>query len=300
MSIKTTRDVKKEEIHVQMEASEDQLLANYNEQARAVRTLQATVDLFPSTGSTYSGVIENYHDVPGFILAKRPAMVRVIGQAPVVATNIFDMVSDGEMFRIFIPSKNTFLVGATSVARIFIPSKNTFLVGATSVARASKKPIENLRPQHVVEALFWPELPAGGNVLFEQFDGDLNRYYILTLVRPTDGSRLEIARKIWFDRADLRVSRVQVYGAGGRLDSDIAYSDWQPLGAAPEGGAPALRQVSYAHDIHIWRPQDDYKLEIQILKLTVNEEILTDRFELAQPAGTDLVRVGEEQAGKQP
>ncbi len=282
MSIKTTRDVKKEEIHVQMEASEDQLLANYNEQARAVRTLQATVDLFPSTGSTYSGVIENYHDVPGFILAKRPAMVRVIGQAPVVATNIFDMVSDGEMFR------------------IFIPSKNTFLVGATSVARASKKPIENLRPQHVVEALFWPELPAGGNVLFEQFDGDLNRYYILTLVRPTDGSRLEIARKIWFDRADLRVSRVQVYGAGGRLDSDIAYSDWQPLGAAPEGGAPALRQVSYAHDIHIWRPQDDYKLEIQILKLTVNEEILTDRFELAQPAGTDLVRVGEEQAGKQP
>jgi len=282
MSIKIRRDVKKEEIHVQMEASEDQLLANYNEQARAVRTLQATVDLFPSTGSTYSGVIENYHDVPGFILAKRPAMVRVIGQAPVVATNIFDMVSDGEMFR------------------IFIPSKNTFLVGATSVARASKKPIENLRPQHVVEALFWPELPAGGNVLFEQFDGDLNRYYILTLVRQMDGGRLEIARKVWFDRADLRVSRVQLYGAAGRLDSDIEYSDWQPLGAAPTGGAPALKQASYAHSIHIWRPQDDYKLEIQILKLTVNEEILTDRFELAQPAGTDLVRVGEEQAGKQP
>jgi outer membrane lipoprotein-sorting protein len=282
MSIKTTRDIKKEEIHVQMEASEDQLLASYNEQARAVRTLQATVDLIPSTGSTYSGVIEQYHDVPGFILAKRPAMVRVIGQAPVVATNIFDMVSDGEMFR------------------IFIPSKNTFLVGSTSLARASKKPIENLRPQHVVEALFWPELPAGGNVLFEQFDADVNRYYILTLLRQPDGGRLEIARKIWFDRADLRVSRVQVYGAGGRLDSDIAYSDWQPLGAAPTGGAPAPAQASYAHDLHIWRPQDDYKLEIQILKLTVNEEISADRFDLAQPAGTDLVRVGEEQAGKQP
>jgi uncharacterized protein YceK len=56
-SIKTTRDVKKEEIHVQMEASEDQLVARYNEEARAVRTLLATVDLVPSTGSTYSGVI---------------------------------------------------------------------------------------------------------------------------------------------------------------------------------------------------------------------------------------------------
>jgi len=279
MSIKTTHDVKKEEIRAQMEASEDQLLSSYNEQARAVRTLQATVDLVPSTGSTYSGVIEEYHDVPGFILAKRPATVRVIGQAPVVAKNIFDMVSDGEMFR------------------IFIPSKNTFLVGSTSLARTSKKPIENLRPQHVVDALFWPELPASANVLIEQFDADPNRYYILTVVRQADGGKLEIARKIWFDRANLRVSRVQLYGAVGRLDSDIAYLDWQPLGGAP---AAATARTSYAHDIHIWRPQDDYKLEIRILKLTVNEEISADRFELTQPPGTELVHVGEEQAGTRP
>ena len=274
MSIKTTRDIKKEEIHVQLQAGEDQLIASYDEQARAVGTLQATVDLVPSTGSTYSGVIEEYHDVPGFILAKRPVTVRVIGQAPVVAKNIFDMVSDGETFR------------------IFIPSKNTFLVGSTSLVRASKKPIENLRPQHVVDALFWPELPAGAHVLFEQFDADPNRYYILTLLRDAAGGKLEIARKIWFDRVDLRVSRVQLYGAAGRLDSDVAYSDWQPLGV-PAGAAATAG--SYPRDIHIWRPQDDYRLEIRILKLTVNEEITADRFELAQPAGTDLVRVGEEQ-----
>lgn len=282
MSIKTTRDVKKEEIHVQMEAGEDQLIVRYNDEARAVRTLQATVDLVPSTGSTYSGVIEEYHDVPGFILAKRPATVRVIGQAPVVAKNIFDMVSDGETFR------------------IFIPSKNTFLVGSTSLMRASKKPIENLRPQHVVDALFWPELPADARVLLEQFDADPNRYYILTLLHDVAGGKMEIARKIWFDRVDLRVSRVQLYGAAGRLDSDIAYSDWQAIGAPSAGSAPATTTGIYPRDIHIWRPQDDYKLEIRILKLSVNEEITADRFELAQPAGTELVRVGEEQAGTQP
>jgi len=282
MSIKTTHDVKKEEIHVQMEASEDQLVARYNEQARAVQTLQATVDLVPSTGSTYSGVIEEYHDVPGFILAKRPATVRVIGQAPVVAKNIFDMVSDGETFR------------------IFIPSKNTFLTGSTSLSRTSKKPIENLRPQHVVDALFWPELPAAAHVLFEQFDADPNRYYILTLLRDVAGGKIEIARKIWFDRVNLRVSRVQLYGAAGRLDSDVAYSDWQPIGAPTAGGAASATTASYPRDIHIWRPQDDYKLEIRILKLTVNEEITADRFDLTQPPGTELVRVGEEQAGTQP
>jgi outer membrane lipoprotein-sorting protein len=281
MSIKTTRDVKKEEIHPQLEAGEDQLLAEYNDQARAVRTLQATVDLIPSTGSTYSGVIEEYHDVPGFILARRPATVRVIGQAPVVAKDIFDMVSNGEIFR------------------IFIPSKNTFLVGTTSVARASKKPIENLRPQHVVEALFWPDLPDGANVLFEQFNSDANRFYVLTGLRQGEDGKLEIARKIWFDRTDLRVSRVQLYGAAGRLDSDIAYSDWQPI-TASTGDVPAAAPIGYPRDIHIWRPQDDYKLEIRILKLTVNEEIAADRFELEQPAGTDLVHVGEDHPGTQP
>jgi outer membrane lipoprotein-sorting protein len=280
--MKKTRIVEKKEIRAQMQASEDQLFAAYNGQARAVRSLQATVDLVPSTGSTYSGVIEDYHDVPGFVLAQRPAMVRVIGQAPVVAKNIFDMVSDGQTFR------------------IYIPSKNSFLVGATSLARASKKPIENLRPQHVVDALFWPEIAADATVLFEQFDADPDRYYILTLLRQGEGGKLEISRKIWFDRADLRVSRLQLYGAAGRLDSDVLYSDWQPLGATPAAGSgPAAAQTMFARDIHLWRPQDDYKLEIRILKLTVNEEISADRFELTQPAGTELVHVGEEAAGAQ-
>jgi hypothetical protein len=93
---------------------------------------------------------------------------------------------------------------------------------------------------------------------------------------------------------------VQLYGVAGRLDSDIAYSDWQPLGAASAVGAPMAAEPSYPRDIHIWRPQDDYKLEIHILKLTVNEEISADRFELTQPTGTELVRVGEEQAGARP
>jgi outer membrane lipoprotein-sorting protein len=288
VTISRRHNVPKEGIRIQLESSEDQLLASYNSQVRAVQTLQATVDLVPSTGTTYSSVIEEYHDVPGFILAARPATVRVIGQAPVVAKNIFDMVSDGSQFR------------------IYIPSKNTFLVGPTRLARPSSKPLENLRPQHIVEALFWPELPPSANVLFEEFDFAVSRYYILTLLRQTDSGKFEIARKIWYSRVDLRVSRVQLFGTGGRLDSDIEYSDWQPVAApslAAAGSSAASSagpQTVFARDIHIWRPQDDYKLEIQIQKLTLNELISGDRFELAQPAGTDLVRVGDETAGVKP
>jgi outer membrane lipoprotein-sorting protein len=280
ITIKRRTEVKKEQIRPELESNEESLLADYNNQVRAVQSLQATVDLIPTTGTTYSGVIEEYHEVPGFILAQRPATVRMIGQAPVVAKNIFDMVSDGKEFR------------------VYIPSKNSFLVGPTALIRPSNKPLENLRPQHIVEALFWPEFPPSANVLFEQFDFSVSRYYILTLLRQTEGGKFAIARKVWYSRIDLRVSRVQVFGAGGKLDSDIEYSDWQPVTAAE--GAPPTGQVRFARDIHIWRPQDDYKLEIKILKLTLNELISPDRFELEQPAGTDLVRVGDESSTTQP
>jgi outer membrane lipoprotein-sorting protein len=283
ITIKRRTEVKKEEIRPQLDSSEEELLARYNAQVRAVQSLQATVDLIPSTGTTYSGVIEEYHDVPGFILAARPATVRVIGQAPVVAKNIFDMVSDGNEFR------------------IYIPSKNTFLVGPTALIRPSKKPLENLRPQHVVEALFWHEFSPNSNVLFEQFDFSVSRYYILTLLREADSGKFEIARKVWYSRTDLQVSRVQLFGPGGKLDADIAYTDWQPATASfSSDAAPAKQPVSFARDIHIWRPQDDYKLEIKILKLTMNETITPDKFELAQPTGTDLVHVGDEPVAAHP
>src|SRR5580658_439573 len=214
ITIKRRTQVRPEEVRPQLDSSEQNLLASYNSQVKAVQSLQATVDLIPSTGTTYSGVIEEYHDVPGFILAQRPATVRVIGQAPVVAKDIFDMVANEKEFR------------------IYIPSKNSFLVGPTALVRPSKKPLENLRPQHIVEALFWPELRADANVLFEQFDFNVSRYYILTLLRQAENGRLQIARKIWYNRTDLRVSRVQLFGVGGNLDSDIQYSDWEPVPAA--------------------------------------------------------------------
>ena len=179
-------------------------------------------------------------------------MIRVIGQAPVVAKDIFDMVSDGRVFR------------------IFIPSKNTFLVGSTRLERPSKKPIENLRPQHILDALFWPELPASDPVLFEQADEPTARYYVLTLLRRSDAG-LEIARKIWFDRADLHVSRVEIYGAGGRLDSDIAYSEWRTRQLGDAGTLGIGREAApFPREIHITRPQDDYQLSLSITKLTLN------------------------------
>src|SRR5260370_6407686 len=122
---------------VAKEATREELLEAYNLIARSTKTLNATVVLKPTAGSKYSGVIDEYHEVKAFLVAARPSQIRVIGQAPVIGTTVFDMASDGETFR------------------VSIPSKNKFLVGLVAVERPSSKPIENLRPQHLLEAPLW-------------------------------------------------------------------------------------------------------------------------------------------------
>ncbi len=274
-------------------ARKEQLIDSYNRQAQAIQSLNAGVSMKLTAGSAYSGVIEQYHEVNGFILAARPASIRVIGQAPVVGKNIFDMVSDGSTFS------------------VYLPSKNKFIVGPADLERRAEKPIENLRPQHLVEALFWPVITDQAPVLFEQASEGAARYYVLTVVRwrtpqsspgPGDAGRAapagqpsaqpspsewEIARKVWFDRTDLRVSRIENFGSAGTVASDVAYGNWQTTGAA-----------SYPWQVNVIRPGDDYQLQITIKKLTVNEPIAADRFLLPQPPGTDLVNVGDNAADK--
>ncbi len=220
-----------------------------------------------TAGSQYTGVIKQYHQITGFILAERPSSIRVIGQAPVVGTNIFDMVSDGETFE------------------IFIPSQNKFIVGPANIERPSAKPIENLRPQHLMNAVFLNAIPADAPVLFEQEEQGNSAFYVLTVVRGAGGASpqdWEIASRIWFDRADLSIARVETYDPGGTLVSDVRYRGWDNLGG-----------VRYARQISLERPENDYRLDIGITKMTLNETITSDRFVLKQPPGTQLERVGE-------
>jgi len=262
-------------------ATKEQLIAQYEREAQAIHSLNAAVTMKLTAGSAYSGVIEQYHEVKGFILAQEPASIRVIGQAPVVGKNIFDMVSDGETFR------------------IFIPSKNKFLVGSAKLERPSAKPIENLRPQHILDALFFKPIPDSTPVLFEEAGDAASHFYVLTVVRQSSDSATranspgsmdwEIALKIWFDRTNLGIARTQTFGPVGKLMSDVRYSAWQPVESA-----------SYPRQIALSQPANDYQLQIGIEKLTVNEAIAADRFQLQQPPGTELVHVGEEAKEVQP
>jgi outer membrane lipoprotein-sorting protein len=277
---------------VAKDATREELLDAYNAIARNTKTLNATVELKPTAGSRYTGVIEEYHEVKAFLLAARPAEIRMIGQAPVIGKTVFDMVSDGDTFR------------------VSIPTKNKFLVGSVATEKTSSKPIENLRPQHLLDALLWPEIRKEEAVTMREFNNEQGRYYVLTVLRG--GYQLEVLREIWFDRANLQVARIENFGPKGTLLSDASFSDWELLDNAPAQNAalgsastptpapqtPAI--VSFPRAILIDRPHDDYKLELQVTKVSVNEEIPADRFKLDQPAGSELVRVGETAENRPP
>jgi hypothetical protein len=255
-------------------ATKAELIAQYDRLANSITSLNMTVTIQLTAGSTYTGTIEQYHEVNGFILAQKPSQVRVIGQVPVVGKNIFDMESDGEMFR------------------IFIPSKNQFLVGPAGLERPSSKPIENLRPQHLLDAVFWQPIASGAPVLFEETAAAQAGFYVLTVIRVpgakgdatgSDSRDWEIDRKIWFDRTELGLVRIDTFEAGGKTAAMTRYSGWDTFGA-----------VRYPKQILLDRPQNDYQLQLAILKVAANEEIAPDRFDLPQPPGTELIRVGEE------
>src|SRR5437773_10831536 len=194
------------------DATREELLEQYNSIARNTKTLNATVELKPTAGSKYSGVIDEYHEVKAFLLAERPSEIRVIGQAPVIGKTVFDMASDGETFR------------------VSIPTKNKFLVGSVANERNSSKPIENLRPQHLLDALLWPPIRKEEAVTMREFNNEQGRYYVLTVLRG--GYQLEVLREIWFDRANLQVARIQTFGPKGTLLSDTSFSNWEPLDGA--------------------------------------------------------------------
>ena len=274
----TSRTVKapENEIRVTKDATKESLLAAYNHAAAGITSLNLSVDLVPSAGKAYSGIIQQYHEVNAFILAKRPADVRMIGQ--VLSKNIFDMASDGETFH------------------IFIPSKNKFMVGSARLERPAEKPIENIRPQHLLDALFWTEIPAGASVVIAEDDELAARYYVLSVLSKSASP--EIERNLWFDRSDLHLARIQIYGTAGKLVSDIHLDEWQATAPA-SSTATVNGNLEYPRHITMQRPHDDYKLEIKVKKVTLNEAIADDRFHLEQPPGTELVKVGESGAGTQ-
>ena len=262
----------KREIHVSppqvsappRQATVAELVKEVDAWSQRINTLTATVQFEPTTGSIYTGVIKEYQNVGGFILLKKPSTIRIIGQAPVVKTEIFDMVSDGQQFR------------------VFIPPKNKFIVGDNSYHGPADKPLENLRPEHILDALLVPPIDEAREKFFNEvtLTPTGQSYYVINVVEQSADGDLTLKRRVWFDRSNLRISRLQLYGSAGALLEDIHYTDYHDFGG-----------ISYPAEITLNRPEEDYSLSIKMEKVTFNQPIPPEKFVLNRPPNTTLVEL---------
>src|SRR6201984_1354195 len=118
------------------ESTQQGLINDINQQAEAIHTLKATVDIDSSAGGMKKGHVTDYKEIRGYVLAKKPDALHMIGLMPFVRTTAFDMVSDGRDFKLWIPPKNKFVVGQNQVK-----------------TQNADQPMENIRPQNIYEAL---------------------------------------------------------------------------------------------------------------------------------------------------
>jgi outer membrane lipoprotein-sorting protein len=242
-------------------ASLPDLLALIQKQEDAIRTLDATATIEPSVSTPSKGEIVHYRDVRTFILIRRPALIRMIGLYPVVENKAFDMASNGEMFR------------------LYIPVKNRFIMGRNRSERRSKSALENLRPEVILDALLLkgPE-PGKEQAVLESFSEAGSMYYIVHIIRIVPGQLGVLDRNIWFDRRTLEVVRIEMFDGNGEEVTDVLYA-----------GYASVSGISYPREILVERPKDLYGLHLSITNLQFNQPVGEDKFVLEQPPGTELI-----------
>src|ERR1700739_4904874 len=90
------------------QSTQQGLIDSINQQSRAVRSLTATVDIDSSAGGMKKGHVTDYKEIRGYVLARKPDSLHMIGLMPFVRTTAFDMVSDGKDFKLWISPKTRF------------------------------------------------------------------------------------------------------------------------------------------------------------------------------------------------
>jgi outer membrane lipoprotein-sorting protein len=247
-------------------ATRAELLRELEESSTSIDRLTASVTLDASGGGLTTGVLTEYRQTKGSIVVERPNQIRIVALAPLALATVFDMVSDGKIFRVWIPVKNQFFEGDTQKPAV------------------SKNAMANLRPQHIMEALFVDITPylnkSGILAVLEEAVVGRNSYYVFSFINV---SAEQLIEKIWIDRYNLEVRRKEIFGLDGKVETDVQYTEY----SAADGGRP------FPQVIDIQRPSGDYALKITFQKTTMNGTLAPNSFQLSRPEGAELVQLDE-------
>lgn len=256
-------------------ATKRDLIAYINSEAGKIQSMQATVDIDTAVGGAKKGRVTEYQQIRGFVLARKPEMLRMIGLFPIVRNRAFDMVSDGHEFKLWIPTKNRFVVGRNDV-----------------MSPNPSQPLENLRPQIIYEALLLHEIGQGETAILENGTETVTDEkghpmeqpnYAIDVIRK-NGDDSWLSRKIFFSRLDLRPNRQLIYDEAENIVTDARYTDYKNYDG-----------LSFPSKIEIKRPEEEYDITLTILKPGLNQPLTDDKFVLEQPAGAQVIHLDHTQ-----
>ncbi len=237
-----------------------QLVTLLDQQAQALKTLYARVDLQASTGGSRTGTITKYHDVVAYLLIRKPRDIRLIGTFTIIGT-IFDMASTDNHFELYIPGKSRFYTGLNN-----------------RVPPHVKNPLERLRPHVILQALLVNSVRAGERVALMNDHAAAGRYDLLVLRKSPVAGMDHLVRKIVINRRNLLPERQVIYDANGYPGTQVRYSHFR-----------RTQGVMLPWQVKIIRPRDQYQLLLKFQKARLNQPLARSKFVLTQPFGSRLI-----------
>jgi outer membrane lipoprotein-sorting protein len=266
-----TRSVPKTRVaDVVLNATLDQLLTQLNARYDAVQTINASVEIAATTGGGLQGKVTEHPSFSGYIFLRKPEDLRVLLRVPILGSQALDMVSDGKNWKLWIPPRHMAMMGTSAVSK---PSANG---------------LENLRPAVFFDSLLVHGLgsdqivaltsntrlienPKNKKDLIEEPDYDLE------ILDQPRGQTAHTVRLIHISRASLLPYQQDIYDSDGNVVTRAVYSNYQ-----------SFNDVLFPMKIEIKRPLDQYTLTVTLTKLTLNQKLDDDQFELKIPEGVPI------------
>ena len=251
-------------------ATPEELVARLNQRWAALESLNVTVEMQASTLKSKEVVARDYTTFRGHILMRKPELLRVLGQVPVLGTRMFDMASDGKNFT------------------LFIPSKNKAVKGSNARKKKSANQIENLRPGFFFDAMVVRGLKPDDLYAVvsdsETVEDAARKHlftvpeYILSISRSKPGSQqLTPVRVVVFHRDDLLPYQQDLFDSEGNLETEVDYADYKDFDS-----------VKYPSTIIIKRPLEELQVVLTVESVKENMTLTDDQFQIKIPDGTPI------------
>jgi hypothetical protein len=242
-----------------------------------VNSMRAKMDLkFEDNSFAEFGSKEVYRRADGEVVVQRPGKILLKVQVPIIKSDVAQMTSDGETFRVAIlqdggSGKYKKFVKGTNNADYSRLQKNLNSAPADGKGKESVNAFANLRPQHFTDAMLVRPIDEKyvytQSTIFEiEEDTSVDKrsplrkvmrgYYLLDEFVPQAAGDLKIARRFWFDRVGgIRLARQQIFDAKGEIESDIVYGKEGTL--TETGQYPNLPL-----EITVTRPIEKYSMKL--------------------------------------